>query len=75
MGSKLPLPLDFLPEEFSMDVRRGCFLHGPPQIIPGVAYFNWFGGLFYFYFLIGQVWWTFLFLFFYWPGGMHYQWT
>ena len=59
----------------SRDFRRGCNYNGksfpPPR--PDVVYFNRFGGLFYFYFLIGQVWWTFLFLFF--IGQVGWTWT
>ena len=56
----------------SRDFRRGCNYNGNVEIIQGTAFFNGFVEFFYFYFLIGQVWWTFLFLFFYWPGGVDY---
>ena len=52
--------------EFSTKIRRGCITGDNFAGAGGrlVAIFNRFGGLFYFHFLIGQVWWTFLFLFF-----------
>ena len=61
--------------EFSTKIRRGCITGDGFEGAGGrlVAIFNRFGGLFYFYFLIGQVWWTFLFLFFYWPGSVYYR--
>ena len=44
--------------------RRGCNYNGNAEILRGTAFFNPFVEFFHFYFLIGQVWWTFLFLFF-----------
>ena len=65
---------------FSTVFRRGCFYIGTfyngafqNNALYHGAFFNRFGGLFYFYFFIGQVWWTFLFLFFHWPGGEDYR--
>ena len=51
--------------------RHGCIYFVDVDV--EVAFFNRFGGLFYFHFFIGQVWWTFLFLFFHWPGSVDYR--